>query len=125
MTSWGNVQSTVKVKFPVWVVATALIKQRKLTLRPVHDPVARTVVTGGGTGVGVGDGKGVGPVPQPVSTHALVRGSATNRDRRMRLFILPPRAIPSPLPAPGCEASALSSVRLGNCLARGIPASAQ
>src|SRR5258708_15516419 len=54
MASWGKVQSTVKVKFPAWDVTTELIKQRKLTLRPVQDPLPMTVVTGGGAGVGVG-----------------------------------------------------------------------
>jgi hypothetical protein len=80
MTSWGKVQSMVKVKFPVWVVETELMKQRTLTLRPVHDPVARTVVTGGGAGVGVGGGGGKRDWPQPVRTQAMVRGNARNRD---------------------------------------------
>jgi hypothetical protein len=48
------------------VVVTVGNVQRKFTLRPVHVPVAITLVTGAGVGVGVGVGVGaVGLLPHP------------------------------------------------------------
>jgi hypothetical protein len=66
MLSWGNVQSTVKVRFPVALVENEGRKQRKFTSIPWHDPLLITVVTGAGVGVGVTVLPPVGPLlPHP------------------------------------------------------------